>query len=133
MKAIRIAANQAAFVRPPDRARRPTTPAGIASSANSRLSAAHARLAAARDVEPEVQQHVVQRRRAVLAQRERDVAERAVGDPDRQALVDPEADPELGRAQQQRERDQRAEPGRDGDPRAGDAPAACRPHAGREA
>ena len=67
--------------------------------------------------EPEVQQHVVQRRGAVLAQRVRDVAQRAVGDPDRQALVDPEADPELRRPQQQRDDDERGEAERDGDPR----------------
>ena len=55
-----------------------------------------------------------------LAQGERDVAQRAVRDPHRQALVDPEADAQLRRPQHQRERHQYAEPGRDRHPRAGD-------------
>ena len=67
---------------------------------------------------PDVQQHVVERRRAVEPQRLGDVAERAVGDPDRQPLVDPEADPQLARAQDEREQDERGETGRDRELRA---------------
>ena len=100
MKAIRIAANQAAFVLA-QIARAAHHAAGIAISPNSRLSAAHARLRLTRQVEPEVQQHVVERRGAVLAQGQRDVTERPVGDPDREPFVDPETDAELGRPQQQ--------------------------------
>jgi hypothetical protein len=48
-----------------------------------------------------VQQHVIERRGAVLAQRRRDVTERPVGDSDREPFIDPETDPELGRPQQQ--------------------------------
>ncbi len=62
--------------------------------------------------EPEVQQHVVQRRRAVLAQHAGDVAERPVRDPDREPLVDPEAGVELARAQQHGDGEQRADPQR---------------------
>jgi hypothetical protein len=57
-----------------------------------------------------VQQHVVQRRRPVEAQRARDVGERPVGDADREPLVDPEADADLGGAQHDRERHQREQP-----------------------
>ena len=84
--------------------------------------AVHALLRVAREREPEVQQQVVQRRRAVLAQHARDVAERPVGDPDRQPLVDPESRAELARAQQEGDGEQHADPQRRGDPRAADRP-----------
>ena len=81
-----------------------------------------ARLRAPEDLQPEAEQHVVERRRAVLAQHARDVAERPVGDPDREALVDPEPDVELPRAQQHGARDEQAEAERDGDASAADRP-----------
>ena len=69
-----------------------------------------------------LQQQVVERRRAVLAQHAGDVGERAVGDPDRQPLVDPEADAQLARAQHDGDGDQQADPQRRGDARAADRP-----------
>ena len=95
---------------------------GTQSSGEQHRQAVHALLRVPREREPEVQQHVVQRRRAVLAQHVRDVAERPVGDPDRQPLVDPEARAELARAQQDGDGEQHADPQRHGDPRAADRP-----------
>ncbi len=46
--------------------------------------------AVAEDVDPDGQQHVVERRRAVHPEHARDVEERLRGDPDREALVHPE-------------------------------------------
>jgi hypothetical protein len=48
-------------------------------------------LAVPEPADPDVEKHVVERRRAVLAQEVGDRAERMVGDPDREPLVDPEA------------------------------------------
>ena len=64
------------------------------------------RLAAAEDVDPDAEQHVVQRRRAVLLQHARDVQQRVRGDADRQALVDPEARVDRLAAQRQRDADE---------------------------
>ena len=68
--------------------------------------------------DPEVQQHVVERRRAVLAQDARDVGQRPVGDPDRQPLVDPVADAQLARAQPEAPPDEQREADGHDDPRA---------------
>ena len=82
-------------------------------------------LAAVGQRDPHVQQAVVERRRAVLAQDTRDVGQRPVGDAHRQPLVDPVADAQLLVAQpeappdEQREADGHDHPrGREGaDPR----------------
>ena len=118
--AARSAAIQA--VRVPNSSRPPHHATGTQSTANSRESAWAAASRAARQRQPQVEQQVVERRRAVLAQHAGDVAQRPVGDAHREALVDPEAHVELARAQQDGEREQHAEPERDGEPRAAERP-----------
>ena len=63
-------------------------------------------LAAAEDAHPQLEDQVVQRRRAVLAQDGGDVAQRMRRDADRQALVDPEAGVDGLGAQREREPDE---------------------------
>ena len=81
-------------------------------------------LAVAEDRDPDVQQQVVQRRRAVQAQDRRDVRQRVRRDADRQALVDPEAGEQRAGAQVRRhahEQDERDDPRRDRQRRCADA------------
>jgi hypothetical protein len=66
-------------------------------------------LAAAGDLHPEVQQQVVERRRAVLAEQPRDGSDGVRGDADRETLVDPVALAEPARAPGQRGRDEQRE------------------------
>ena len=63
----------------------------------------------AEHVDPDREQHVVERRRAVHAQHVRDVEERLGGDPDREPLVHPERLAERLRAQVQRHGEQHHE------------------------
>jgi hypothetical protein len=63
-------------------------------------------LAVTEPADPNVQQQVVQRRRAVLTEQVRDRREVVVRDPDGQTFVDPEAAAEKARADPQREADQ---------------------------
>ena len=63
-------------------------------------------LAAAEDAHPQLEDQVVQRRRAVLAQDARDVAQRMRRDADREALVDPEAGVDGLGAQRERQPDE---------------------------
>jgi len=74
-----------------------------------------------------VEQAVVERRRAVLAQDPGDVGERAVGDAHRQPLVDPVADVELGVLDAEAERDEQAEADRHEHPRGRERPDPRRP------
>ena len=68
-------------------------------------------LAGAEERDPAVQEHVVERRRAVLDQRARDVRQRVRGDADGDALVDPVARVQRADAQQQRDGHGQAEAG----------------------
>jgi hypothetical protein len=89
-------------------------------------------LRTSRHGQPDVEQQVIERRRAVLAQHSGDVGERPVGDADGEPLVDPEAGVELGRAQRDGDGDQHADAQRHGDPRVADRPCPQLPR-GREA
>ena len=62
-----------------------------------------ARLAVAEEAHPDPEQHVVERRRPVLAQEVRDRRPVLVRDADRDPLVDPEAGVQLPRAREERE------------------------------
>ncbi len=73
------------------------------------------RLARPRHPHPPVQQQVVQRRVAVLAEHPRDVGEVVRGDPDRDPLVDPVPRVQRAGAQQQRRTRQEREGGGDQD------------------
>ena len=66
-------------------------------------------LAVAEGANPEPEQHVVRRRRTVLAQQRGNRRPVMVGEADRDALVDPEPCVQLPRANEQRERGQRDE------------------------
>ena len=74
-------------------------------------------LTAVGERDPHVEQAVVERRRAVLAQDARDVGQRPVGDPDREALVDPVADAQFLVAQPEAPPDEQRETDGHDDPR----------------
>ena len=80
------------------------------------------RLRAPEDVHPDVQQGVIERRRAVLAQDAGDLAERVRADADAEALVDPEVRVQLRRPQDERERDEGGQAGDFEDGDAGERP-----------
>ena len=85
----------------------------------------------AEPVDPEVQEHVVERRRAVALQRLVEVAERQLGDVDGQRLVEPQItrrDEAQYHCGQKREPD--PDPGKEGPPVAGPRLHAVQPNTG---